>query len=104
MKRAMAAVFVVVALAACGDQAEQKKEGLGKATADISNDTQVLGAAEAAAADVLRNPGDCDAVKAALPEANRALGEAKDKLRTTAARATLDALTTQVRSAAQNCP
>jgi hypothetical protein len=102
MKRVMA-VAVTLALAGCEQQAKPK-EGLGKATADIAADTQVLGNAEAAASDVLRNPGDCDAVKAALPEANRALDEAKDKLRTTAARATLDALRTQVRSAAQNCP
>jgi hypothetical protein len=103
MKRAMAAVLVLV-LAGCTGEAEKKKEGLGKATADISNDTQVLGGVEAAANDVLRNPADCDAVKAALPEANRAIAEAQDKLRTTAARATLDALKTQVKSAAQNCP
>ena len=84
--------------------AQAKKEGLGKATADITADTRVLGAAEAAVADVLRNPGDCDSVKAALPEANRAIAEADKTLRTAAARATLDGLRAQVRGASQNCP
>jgi hypothetical protein len=105
VKKMSTLLFAAILAAACGDPtAEAKKEGLGKATADASNDTQVLGKAESAANEVLRNPADCDAVKAALPEANRLLGEADAKLKTAAGRATLDALKTQVRSVAQNCP
>jgi outer membrane PBP1 activator LpoA protein len=105
MKRMLPWMLMACALAGCEDEtAKARKEGLGKATADATNDTQILGKAEAAANEVLRNPADCDAVKAALPEANRLLGEAGDKLQTPAGRATLDALKAQVRSVSQNCP
>jgi hypothetical protein len=94
-------VVAACALVGCGDP---KKEGLGKATADVASDTKTLGAAEAAANDVLRNPTDCDAVKAALPEANRAIAQAEKEVRTAAGQTTLQAIKTQVRSVAQNCP
>lgn len=93
------------ALAACeGNVGQAKKEGLGKATADAANDTQLLGRVESAANDVLRNPADCESVKAAMPEAVRAMDEAENKLQTAAGRATLKALRTQVQNVGQNCP
>ena len=93
MKRLLAVILAAGLAGACAEEtAKAKKEGLGKATADAANDTQVLGKAEAAANEVLRNPSDCEAVKAALPEANRLLGEADAKLQTPAGRAILGAL------------
>ena len=54
MKRFLALIVLAACAAtACTDQAQAKKEGLGKATADAKNDTDVLGKAEAAANEVL---------------------------------------------------
>ncbi len=95
---------LVLAAAGCTKDAEEHKKNLGQAAADTAEDTKTLGEVEGAVNQVIRNESDCDVVKAAMPEAQRRLDEAKDKLRTAAGRATLEALKTQVRTISQNCP
>jgi hypothetical protein len=83
----------------------QKDQGkLGRDAANVVSDTNVLEEASAAAGTVVRNAGDCDAVKAALPEANRKLDEAAERVRTVTGRETLNALRTRVRNVAEMCP
>jgi hypothetical protein len=94
----------VLTAAGCTKDAEEHKKNLGEAAADASQDTKTLGEVEGAVNQVIRNASDCEVVKAALPEAQRKLDEAPNKLRTTAGRATLEALRTQVRTISQNCP
>jgi hypothetical protein len=97
--------IVALALLAAGLAGCKKQESeLGKATSDIAADTAVLEQVSGAASAVIRNAVDCDAVKAALPEANLRIKEAEGKLKTTAARATLDSIRVQVASAAKQCP
>jgi hypothetical protein len=52
---------------------------------------------------VIRAQGDCDAVKAALPEAEAKLQEALSKVRTAPGRASLEALRMQVTRTADAC-
>jgi hypothetical protein len=88
-------------LLACGGSEE---ENIGSQTADVVTDTRVLKEANAAAAEVIRAGGDCDAVKAALPETNRKLDEAEQNVRTETGRVSLAAIRKQVNNAASICP
>jgi hypothetical protein len=82
---------------------EAKKEQP-KPMADIASDTRTLEHAQGAANAVIAAAGDCDAVRAALPEARRALEEARAKVRTVAGTTTLGALQTRVNQVAETCP
>ncbi len=95
---------LVLAAAGCTKDAEEHKKNLGQAAADAAADTKTLGEVEGAVNQVLHNADNCDVAKAAVPEAQRKIDDAADKLRTVAGRATLDALRTQLRTIAQNCP
>jgi hypothetical protein len=86
------------------DKAEPAKGGLGQQAGDAAFDTQVMREANDAAGSVVRVAADCDAVKAALPEANRRLDEVAGKLRTATGRTSLDSLRQQVKKVAEACP
>lgn len=110
MRRGWRGALLLVALLAAGcgsgstQQAEPGKGGLGEQVGDAASDTQVMKEANDAAASVVRVAADCDAVKAALPDANRRLDEAAGKVRTATGRTSMDALRKQVKTAAEACP
>ena len=93
-------VVALLAAVACSD----KKRDIGKDTANIVSDTNVMEEAEAAANAVIRNASDCDAVKATLPEADHKLAEASGKIRTQAGIVALQTLKTQVQRVRDLCP
>jgi hypothetical protein len=93
-------MVALLAAVACTD----KKRDIGKETANIVSDTNVMEEAEAAANSVIRNASDCDAVKATLPEADQKLAEAEKKIRTQAGIVALQTLKTQVQRVRELCP
>jgi hypothetical protein len=100
---------VALALAACGGGKTDApppppSKGLGDAMADTTWDTQVLREASAAANEVVRSAGDCEAVRPILAEAKAKLDEAAPRLRTAAGRTSLDALRKQVEKVEELCP
>lgn len=93
---------LVALLAASG--CTEKETKIGKESANIVSDTNVMEEAEAAANAVIRNASDCDAVKATLPEADHKLAEASTKIRTQAGLVALQTLKTQVQRVRELCP
>jgi hypothetical protein len=93
-------------LAGCaGDKPpEPKPDDIGAQTGRIASDTEVLGAAQAAVNEVVRNAPDCPAARASMEEANRKLEEAAGQVQTAAGRTTLEAMRQQVRRVAELCP
>lgn len=100
MKRAATALLLALLLPGCEQKTETRSEQMGR----IASDTEVLGEVNAAVDTFFRDAGNCEAVAAALPEANQKLKEASARLRTVAGRATLDALKARVEAAARSCP
>jgi hypothetical protein len=108
MAKTLTLVLAVAALAACGPGAREapppaQDKDIG-AQADVVSDTDALRAANAAAGDVVRAAGDCEAVKAALPEAQRRLDEIEPEVRTATGKATLAAVRKRVSDVAELCP
>jgi len=101
MQRLTLASCCMLVLTACtGD----KKENVGTAAGNMAADTQVVKAAQAAVNDVIRAAPDCDAVKAALPAATRALDDADRAVKTETGRGTLRTLRKQMQTTADTCP
>ena len=98
--RTLAILSVLLALAGC----KKSEPDPASSTEKIVDDNQTLAAANAAAGEVVRAAGDCDAVKAALPETKRKLEEAGKRVRTLTGRASLDSLNKQVANIAGACP
>lgn len=98
MKTAPGVAVLLLTLLApgCSKQREQELR-------QIKDDEAVLQRATAAVNQVLHNAADCDAVKAALPEARERLNEAQGKLSGEASQRTLDALRVQVKRVADAC-
>jgi outer membrane murein-binding lipoprotein Lpp len=97
----------VLLLAGCRGRPEPSPtpaQDLGSQTARIVNDTDVFRDAQDAVNAVVRNATDCEAAKAAMPEANRKIEEAAGRIQTAAGRTTLDALRAQVNRVAELCP
>lgn len=107
-----ALVVCALVLGGCGGnggsqpagQGSPASDGLASRATDAAADTRVLSEAQDAANTVVRATGDCDAVKAAMPEALRALDVAAGKLRTATARDSLARLREQLRKVADACP
>jgi hypothetical protein len=78
--------------------------GVGQDVGDIGHDLPIVKQAQAAAGDVVRAAGDCEAVKAGLPRAQTALDEAAQQVRTGASRSTIANLKKQVQDIAGACP
>ena len=109
MPKTLLLVVAAAALLACSSNAKEpppKAQGkdVGAQAADVASDTEALRAANEAAGDVVRAAGDCEAVKAALPEANRRLDEIENSVRTATGRTTLAAVRKRVNDVAQLCP
>ena len=98
--RIVAVVAVAVALVGC----KPEQPDPGSATEKIVSDNQVMAEANAAAGDVVRAAGDCDAVKAALPTARQRLADVEGKVKTETGRTTLAAIKKRVDDIAQMCP
>lgn len=99
MRTLMLALLVTAFFPGC-----KGKDDIGTQAAKIEEDTAILRDANGAANEVVRNAGDCDAVKAALPEATKKLDEAAKLVRTAAGQLTIDTLRKQVRTIAEACP
>jgi hypothetical protein len=94
------AVGVLGALGAC-KKSEPEPPG---ATEKIVSDNQTLAEANAAAGEVVRAAGDCDAVKAALPGARQRLSEIEGRVKTETGRTTFAAVKKRVEDIATMCP
>jgi hypothetical protein len=102
MKKNMMGLLFLVALGlGCGGGAGQpERSQLG----DVAADSQTMKEAKAVAEEVVGLAGDCDAVKAAAPEALRKLDEIKGRARTGAGQTAIDSLRKQVTDTAGVCP
>lgn len=97
MKAPLALCALGVALAACGRDP-------GKDTANVVSDTEILREASAAVNEVVRQAGDCEAMKPGLEPARRSLDEAAGRVRTATGQATLDALRKRLDGLVEVCP
>ena len=77
---------------------------IGDALGDTTWDTRVLGEASAAANEVVRSAGDCDAVRPILAEAKAKLNQAEPRLRTISGHGALDAMRKRVAKVEDMCP
>lgn len=96
MKRALGALAVSVVCLGC----EEKQ----KAMENLAADNEVVKAASEAANAVVRNATDCTAAKPLIPEAYRAIDEARQNAKAAASGQILDTLKQQVDRVAQLCP
>ena len=100
------AAAVAVAAAACGGKPtpSPSPSGLGAQVKAMEEDMTIMREANAAADDVIRAAGDCDAARPLIPAANARLDEAARKVQTATGRQTLEALRKKVREVAESCP
>ena len=98
--RTLAILDVLLALAGC----KKSEPDPASSTEKIVDDNQTLAAANAAAGEVVRAAGDCDAVKAALPGARQKLSELEGRVRTETGRVTFAAVKKRVDDIATMCP
>jgi len=94
------AFVALLALGAC-KKSEPEPPG---ATEKIISDNQTLAEVNAAAGEVVRAAGDCDAVKAALPSARQRLSELESRVKTETGRTTFAAVKKRVEDIATMCP
>jgi hypothetical protein len=94
----LAVWILCVALCGCG------KSDPGKDVAHVASDTEILREASEAVNQVVREAGDCDAMKPGLEPARQSLDEAAGRIRTVTGQATLDALRKRLDGLAEVCP
>ncbi|HET7291763.1 MAG TPA: hypothetical protein VFM88_05010 [Vicinamibacteria bacterium] len=94
---ALALVVASLPLAACFKERERQIKQVGQ-------DEAVLKGVTAAINQVIHNAADCDAVKAAMPEAQQRLSEAYGKVKEQASHETLKALSAQLKRVGDACP
>jgi hypothetical protein len=109
MRRARAVVSALLGLVlvACGmgkAAPSPSPSGVGAVVKAMEQDINVMHEANAAASEVIRAAGDCDAARPLIPAANARLDEAQRKVQTSTGQQTLDALRKKVREVAENCP
>jgi hypothetical protein len=96
------------ACVACSGGASSKASpapaGIGQEVGDIGHDLPIVKRAEAAANEVVRATGDCDAIKEALPNAQAVVDEALSQVRTGASRTAITSLKKQMNDVAGACP
>lgn len=97
--RLLLALAASLLVAACQDEGQA-----GKDAAKIASDTEVLREASAAVNVVVRQAGDCEAMKDSLPEARSSLDAAAERVVTATGRTTLDALRKRLEGIADTCP
>ncbi len=96
MKRVLAVLVVSLASVAC----EEKQ----KSMENLGSDQEIMKAASAAANEVVRNATDCAVAKPLVPEAYRAIDEARANAKAATSQQVLDTLKQQVDRVAQVCP
>ena len=109
MKKTLLPALIGVVLAGCGAGSKDASgtaqgKDIGGQAADVASDTDALRAANEAAGEVVRSAGDCEKVKAALPEANRSLDEIEKNLRTAAGKTTFRAVRKRMNDITELCP
>ena len=109
MKKTLLPALIGVVLAGCGAGSKDasgtaKDKDIGSQAADVASDTDALRAANEAAGDVVRSAGDCERVKAALPDANRSLDEIEKSVRTAVGKTTFQAVRKRMSDIALLCP
>ena len=103
----VSAALLGLVLVACGmgkPAPSPSPSGVGAVVKAMEQDINVMHEANAAASEVIRAAGDCDAARPLIPAANARLDEAQRKVQTSTGQQTLDALRKKVREVAENCP
>ena len=100
------ALAALALFAACGGAPEPSPSpsGIGAQVKGIEMDLATMKEASAAADDVIRASGDCDAARPLIAAANARLDEAGRKVQTATGQQTLEALRKKVREISENCP
>lgn len=96
--RTALALAVALPLAACGFKERERQ------IKQVGQDEAVLKGVTAAINQVIHNAADCDAAKAAMPEAQQRLSEAYSKVKEPASNETLKALAAQLKRVGDACP
>ena len=107
MKRSFYVLAAVLMTTACGKGTpapSPSPSGIGAQVKAMEQDMSTMAAANAAASDVIRAAGDCDAARPLIPAANARLDEAQRQVQTATGKQTLEALRKKVREVAENCP
>jgi hypothetical protein len=107
VKRGIAVAVTLLVMSACGGgkpAPSPSPSGLGAELKAMEMDMNTMKEANAAASDVIRAAGDCDAARPLIASANARLDEAQRKVQTSTGQTTLDALRKKVRDVAENCP
>jgi hypothetical protein len=107
VKRGIAVAVTLLMMLACGGgkpAPSPSPSGLGAELKAMEMDMDTMRAANAAASDVIRAAGDCDAARPLIATANARLEEAERKVQTSTGRTTLEALRKKVRDVSENCP
>jgi hypothetical protein len=102
-----AAVLALAVIAACGLGAPKPSpspSGIGAQAKAIEQDINTMREANAAANDVIRAAGDCDAARPLIAAANARMDEVARKVQTGTGQQTLEALRKKVREVSENCP
>lgn len=102
-----AATLLSIGLFACGGgkpAPSPSPSGIGAQVKAIEQDIGTMREANAAADEVIRAAGDCDAAKPLIPAANARLDDASRRVQTATGKQTLDALRKKVRDVAESCP
>jgi len=103
----VAVAGIALVMTACGGgkpAPSPSPSGIGAQVKAMEQDINMMAEANAAANDVIRAAGDCDAARPLIPAANARLDEAQRKVQTATGRTTLDALRKKVREVSENCP
>ena len=104
---ACAVLGLGLAVVACGlgkPAPSPSPSGIGAVVKAMEQDIDTMRDAQAAANEVIRAAGDCDAARPLIPAATARLDEARRKVQTSTGQQTLDALRKKVREVAENCP
>lgn len=107
MRRVIAVAVTVLVMSACGGgkpAPSPSPSGLGAQVKAMEMDMNTMKEANAAASDVIRASGDCDAARPLIAAANARLDEAQRKVQTSTGQQTLDALRKKVRDVSESCP
>jgi outer membrane murein-binding lipoprotein Lpp len=107
VKRGIAVAVTLLVMSACGGgkpAPSPSPSGLGAQVKAMEMDMNTMKEANAAASDVIRAAGDCDAARPLIAAANARLDEAQRKVQTSTGMTTLEALRKKVRDVSENCP
>jgi hypothetical protein len=105
VKRGIAVAVLVMSACGGGKPAPSPSpSGLGAELKAMELDMATMRAANAAASDVIRAAGDCDAARPLIATAKARLDEAQAKVQTATGQQTLEALRKKVREVSESCP